>query len=170
MPYEYYELRDQRALYRLKLTNLNADTNYIIGVSFFRVDTNETTERFFKFKTLPADSSPLIISVTSNRLDSEDQETLRLQNNTVTSVQELSPDMVIIQGNIAYDFGFSEGYFLYDLFFKKYAGYCSKDSCTPRSLPEIVPFLIVPGRYDYSQRNVEYEDFARDLNIDVFFP
>ncbi len=54
---------------------------------------------------------------------------------------------MLVQGNIAYNFGFYEGYFLFDLFFKKFSNYC-KQSCN--QAPEIVPFLVIPGKYDYS--------------------
>jgi hypothetical protein len=32
----------------------------------------------------------------------------------------LEHDITIVVGEIAYDYGFREGYFLYDLFFKKF--------------------------------------------------
>ena len=39
---------------------------------------------------------------------------------TISSSIYQSPNLVVVMGNIAYDYGFDEGYFLYDLFFTKF--------------------------------------------------
>jgi hypothetical protein len=72
---------------------------------------------------------------------------------------------VIVAGEIAYDYGFYEGYFLYDLFFKSVT-----EQTYTESYPLLVPLLIIAGPYDYSQMDVNLEDLVDDLNINVFFP
>jgi hypothetical protein len=55
--------------------------------------------------------------------------------------------MAIIVGEVAYDFGFYEGYFLYDLLFKKFTEivqtFEGKDNY-------LMPFLVVPGKFDFA--------------------
>jgi hypothetical protein len=78
VPYKYFELRDQRALYRIRLDSLAPSTYYVFGVSFFREDTATTTTRYFRFKSLPAAENPLHLQVTSNRLENNEKVTLKL--------------------------------------------------------------------------------------------
>lgn len=58
--------------------------------------------------------------VASNSPDAADNLMIEL-GSTITVGEALGTDydMVVVVGELAYDFGFYEGFFLYDLFFKK---------------------------------------------------
>jgi metallophosphoesterase superfamily enzyme len=72
-------------------------------------------------------------------------------------VSQADPDLLIIVGEISHDFGFPEGFFLYDLFLKTFT-----------QTHQQKPFLVVPGIYDFSQKNVHERDMSENFNINVF--
>ena len=55
---------------------------------------------------------------------------------------EVKPDLFLIVGEIASDFGFKTGYFLHDLFIKKLNEMFTKG--------RLSPFLIISGPYDHA--------------------
>jgi hypothetical protein len=122
IPYEYYEERDQRTIFRALLTDLLPSHTYTFAISFTK-DASASHISHFAFKTLPSAPSPLNLLVTSNRLTLQDPVSLTLTHNS-TLIQhtpsDTPHDLTVVVGDIAYDFGFYEGYFLYDLFLKTY--------------------------------------------------
>ena len=119
-------MRDQRIIYRGYFDQLSPETSYILGVSFLKTDLNETTIKFFKFRTLPPDNLSMVVA--SNKLNHNDSVIISIDAHSemnkhinIGTTDYQNANFVVVMGNIAYDYGFDEGYFLYDLFFTKFS-------------------------------------------------
>jgi hypothetical protein len=102
----------------------------------------EKVQNTFQFKTLPLQN--LELKITSNMLDSSGDLSIQLKDTGKLLLSTISakPDLFLIVGEIASDFGFKTGYFLHDLFIKKLSERYTKDILTP--------FLVISGPFDHS--------------------
>lgn len=77
-------------------------------------------------------------------LDSQEDLSIQLKDTgkLLLSTKAAKPDLFLIVGEIASDFGFKTGYFLHDLFIKKLSERYAKEILTP--------FLVVSGPFDHS--------------------
>lgn len=67
----------------------------------------------------------------------------------VHETKSVQPSMVIVVGEVAYDYGFYEGYFLYDLFFKNLTDIVQQYHAKS-DRQYLMPFLVVPGPFDFA--------------------
>ena len=84
------------------------------------------------------------MQITSNNLDSLDDILLRLDDSGKLHHlgNDQKPDLYLIVGEIASDFGFKTGYFLHDLFIKKLSERFAKNVLTP--------FIVISGPFDHA--------------------
>ena len=144
------EERDQRDIFRGTFTNLIANSTYTLLITYIR-NNREKVENTFHFKTLPLQN--LVLKITSNVLESQKDISIQLNDTgkLILSAKAAKPDLFLIVGEIASDFGFKTGYFLHDLFIKKLSERYTKDILTP--------FLVVSGPFDHSQNGVDYSQY-----------
>lgn len=82
VPYEYFEERDQRMLFRVLIKNLMPNQTYRFSISFKKgIETTKISG--FNFKSLPTTNFSLMIA--SNRLETADRLMVSLGNSTTVT-------------------------------------------------------------------------------------
>ncbi len=161
-----------RSIYRGNLTNLKADTQYNIAIYY---ETAASTQEFvdgFLMSSLPSDNLSLLIA--SNRLSISNSLNVNFKEGEISlkkkEREHVYSHLAVVIGEISYDYGMNGGYFLFDLFLKNFAEHSQLAChCPTANDAELVPFLVLPGKFDFSQEHLTFPK-AEGLNLNRFFP
>jgi hypothetical protein len=85
VPYEFFEERDQRTIFRALISNLKPKRNYTLAIGFTQDLFMSMTLKRFVFTSLPVDDD-VNIALNSNKLTHIEPLLLKLHNNGTSSV------------------------------------------------------------------------------------